>query len=718
MTDTSPTQLRTTADVADAPPEVTVVVPTRHEAENVRPLIERVHAAFAGMPGEIVFVDDSDDDTASAIAVTAETFPGEVHLMHRPAGQRAGGLGGAVVAGLDAARAPWVVVMDGDLQHPPEMVPMLLAAGEVDSVDTVVASRYGTRGRADGLGGPLRHAASRASGLLAKGFFPLRLRAVTDPMSGFFAVRRDAVRTAELRPDGYKILLELLVRNRIEAVAEVPYVFQPRTAGNSKASLREGLRYIRHLAVLRLATMRRPRSALARMAGFALAGAAGTGVNSAALWGLRELAGLPYLLAAFLAVQVAIVWNFAVIDQLVMPHGRRRLRHRFGRFLVLANSLTPVHLGLLYACVRWGGLHYLAANLLAIVAVFALRYAVTSYWVYGTPAGGPAAGRLMWTVRRSPLTRLALALLLTSVAFPALVAVTWNGFWTRGAAVPLLIPLAAATALAAGRLRPDPGEPDVHDRQVDVLLAGAFFVAAGALLLVAPDPAPVTWLLPSSLAYLAGAGVLLLGTRTAVRLRWTLLLPLAAMGTATSWTLPETTSALLASAVAAVGPPAGLASSADGLTTGSAGTTLVLPVQALPSPSLLAGAACLFLSALIVFGPRRTALLRATGASVVLAVLAVGSVLAVLLVGRFFGVEAFRTAQLPVITDVLLGIVVAVFVAAWSPVGPAVGPAARRQYLPRARFALITLITAALLLGLRALPELAWHPAPATAAIW
>ena len=107
-----------------------------------------------------------------------------------------------MTAGLTTARAPWVVVMDGDLQHPPATVPELLAAGQVDQSDAVVASRYRTRGRVDGLSGFFRRAVSRASGTLAKIFFPVRLRSVTDPMSGFLAVRRDALDTTALRPNG------------------------------------------------------------------------------------------------------------------------------------------------------------------------------------------------------------------------------------------------------------------------------------------------------------------------------------------------------------------------------------------------------------------------------------------------------------------------------------------------------------------------------------
>jgi putative flippase GtrA len=671
-----------------APPAVSVVVPTRNEADNVRPLVEQLRDALGGTPGEIIFVDDSDDDTPRVVRELSEADPDGVRLVHRTGVERTGGLGGAVTAGLATARAPWVVVMDGDLQHPPSTVPELLAAGQVDRADAVVASRYRARGRVTGLSGTFRRVVSRASGTLAKIFFPVRLRAVTDPMSGFFAVRRDALDTTALRPNGYKILLEVVVRGRLNRVTEVPYTFQPRRAGESKASLREGLRYLRHLGLLRLAATRHPASPLGRVAGFAAAGAVGTGVNSAALWALGEIAGLPYLTAAFLAVQIAIVWNFAVVDNLVMPPGSHVRRRRFGRFLLLNNSLTPVHLGLLYALVRLGGLHYLAANVLAIVVVFALRYAVTSRWVYGAPPSGLAG-----TVRRAVQTRLLLAALLTSLAFPALVMIGWNGLWERGPAVPLLIPVAAAAALVAGRIRPASTEPDVHDRQVDGLLATAFLTAAGTLLVLRPAP---VWLVPAALAFLAGSAILLVGTRTVARLRWALLLPLVTVAGVTP-PVRDAVDSGLGAAVTLLGRPSGPTSSDDGLAVVHRGAELLLPAHQLPGPALAGGVACLAISALVLFGPRPRAVGRAAVASVVLAAVTVGAMLLVLLIGRLLGPEAFRIAGLPVFTDVLLALVVVTFVARWSPARAAarVPAAPVRQYLPRGRFALAGLVTLA-----------------------
>ncbi len=242
-----------TSPARPTPPELSVLVPTRHEAGNIEQLLRRVSAAVAGIPTEIVFIDDSDDHTPAVIRTVARRGGGgacQVSLIRRQGVQRTGGLAGAVVDGLRAARAPWVCVLDADLQHPPEVIPTLLAKAERDRADLVVASRYCEQGRADGLG-PLRALISTASSSAARMLFPWRLRGVTDPMSGFFLVRPGAIDLDALRPRGFKILLELLVRCRALRRAEVGFAFADRHAGQSKGSLREGLSYLGSLCELR-----------------------------------------------------------------------------------------------------------------------------------------------------------------------------------------------------------------------------------------------------------------------------------------------------------------------------------------------------------------------------------------------------------------------------------------------------------------------------------
>ena len=230
--------------------EVTVVVPTRDERENVLPLTARLLEVDRETPLEVLFVDDSDDDTPAVIRDLARRSSLRVCVIHRAANRRDGGLGGAVLAGIRAARTEWICVMDADLQHPPELLRPLLVEAHRSKADVVVASRYCTGGDVGDFT-PAREALSRFSAVMARALFPSRLRAVSDPLSGFFLIRRAAVDPTELRPRGFKILLEILVRGTLLTTSEVPFRFGERYAGESKASLREGLRYLHALIELR-----------------------------------------------------------------------------------------------------------------------------------------------------------------------------------------------------------------------------------------------------------------------------------------------------------------------------------------------------------------------------------------------------------------------------------------------------------------------------------
>lgn len=227
---------------------VSIVIPTFNEVGNVAELVVRLASAMRDYDdAEIVFVDDSTDGTPEAARHAAASVMIPVTVEHRAA--PVGGLAGAVVTGIGRSRGDWIVVMDADLQHPPESVPMLLEAAG-DGVDVVVASRYRPGGSSDGLASRGRRLVSRCATLLARLVFPVRLRGCTDPMSGFFAIRRAGLSPAALRPNGFKILLEILARGRYRVV-EVPFAFGSRASGRSKATLRQGWQFVRQLVALR-----------------------------------------------------------------------------------------------------------------------------------------------------------------------------------------------------------------------------------------------------------------------------------------------------------------------------------------------------------------------------------------------------------------------------------------------------------------------------------
>ncbi|HUR15634.1 MAG TPA: glycosyltransferase [Mycobacteriales bacterium] len=371
---------------------VTVLVPTRDEADNVQPLLDRLVPALAGLPAKVLFVDDSDDETPQRVEAAAQHSLLPVGLLHRPAGARDGGLGGAVLAGLHATRSDWVVVMDGDLQHPPQAVPRLLAAAA--GADVVVASRHVAQGSSSGLAGWRRVLASGGATALAKAAFPGPLKGVSDPMSGFFAVRRAALDLEGLQPDGFKILLEVLVRAHPVRVREVGFVFEPRLHGGSKASVTEGLRFLRSLARLRSCTRR------GRALAFAAVGASGIVVNLGLMLLLAGGWGVHYVWAAALATQGSSAWNALLTEHLVFADraGAVGRRVRLLRSWLLNNASLLLRLPLLVLLVQRLHVGYLLASFLTLMTVFLCRFTVTDRFIYanwgihdnaGRPSGSP-----------------------------------------------------------------------------------------------------------------------------------------------------------------------------------------------------------------------------------------------------------------------------------------------------------------------------------------
>ncbi len=230
--------------MSTSPPPASIVVPTFREAANIKPLVERAFAALraAGREAELIIVDDdSHDGTENVVASLGEQYP--VQLIVRRSER---GLSTAVLAGFAQAKHDRFVVLDADLQHPPEMIPLLLDRLDERDCDFAMGTRYSKGGRIADDWPVVRRLASFVATALARPLAPL-----SDPMSGFFALHRHTWERAEgLDPIGYKIALELFVKGRCRHPAEVPIAFEKRVAGASKLSPAEQIRYLRHLSRL------------------------------------------------------------------------------------------------------------------------------------------------------------------------------------------------------------------------------------------------------------------------------------------------------------------------------------------------------------------------------------------------------------------------------------------------------------------------------------
>lgn len=219
---------------------ISIVIPTYNEKDNISPLLSRIHNALPGIGYEVIFVDDSTDETPEVIAEAAKENS-HVVLHHRTDEK---GLATAVVKGFSLAKGDYVAVMDADLQHPPEVLLDMYAA-MLAHADMAIPSRF-IPGGSDGGLNLYRKFVSWTARYIGKILLPC-LRKITDPTSGLFMVRRELLDGASLNPIGWKIMIEVLAMCQVKKVLETPYVFQDREAGESKLSTKVTLQYLKQV---------------------------------------------------------------------------------------------------------------------------------------------------------------------------------------------------------------------------------------------------------------------------------------------------------------------------------------------------------------------------------------------------------------------------------------------------------------------------------------
>jgi dolichol-phosphate mannosyltransferase len=348
---------------------LTVVVPTYREAANIPHLVARLQAVreSSGLDLELLLMDDDSGDGSDRL-VSSLGLPW-VTLVTRKTDR---GLSQAVLDGLRRSDRDLLVVMDADLSHPPEKIPDLLAALRMGA-DLAVGSRFTEGGSTADDWGPFRWLNSRVATLLA---FPLT--SISDPMSGFFAMRRSTLNTARgFDPIGYKILLEIIVKCRCRYVAEVPIHFDNRHLGQSKLSVKEQLKYFRHLR--RLYTYRY--GTWSHLAQFLVVGASGLAINLSALtlllrWGIHEK------VAVAVAITVSMVWNFSLNRRFSFSYARdQSVVRQFWGFIAacslgaVVNYTTTMHL--------WEALHYKQfAAIIGVLAGTLFNFAASRFVVF------------------------------------------------------------------------------------------------------------------------------------------------------------------------------------------------------------------------------------------------------------------------------------------------------------------------------------------------
>ncbi|WP_096608212.1 glycosyltransferase [Calothrix sp. NIES-2100] len=330
---------------------LSLVIPTYKERDNINNVVKILSLLLdESIPGQyelIVVDDDSPDRTWEVAQSLTERYP-QLQVMRR---QQERGLSSAVIRGWQVARGRILGVIDGDLQHPPEVLTQLLAQIQ-QGADLAVASRN-VEGGGVSSWSIVRRFLSRGAQVLGLVILPGVLGRVSDPMSGYFMVRRNAIAGAILNPVGYKILLEVIGRGEVDEIAEVGYVFCERKEGESKVTWKQYVDYLHHLLRLRLTTggWRRVSQAtgqleqlsqnigfpIGRFLRFGLVGLSGVFVDMAVLYLLSDptTLALPLTRSKIIAGEIAIFNNFLWNDAWTFADvtmKQQEWHHRWKRF--------------------------------------------------------------------------------------------------------------------------------------------------------------------------------------------------------------------------------------------------------------------------------------------------------------------------------------------------------------------------------------------------
>ncbi|MEG4324586.1 glycosyltransferase [Microcoleus sp. herbarium5] len=345
-----------------------LVIPTYNECRNIQSIVEKLSQLLDGiLPGnyELIVVDDDSPDRTWEVALSLTPEYPQLRVMRR---EEERGLSTAVIRGWQAAQGEVLGVIDADLQHPPETLLQLLA--EIQrGADLAAASRHVAEGGVSDWS-VIRRFLSRGAQTVGLVILPGVVGRVSDPMSGYFMVRRTCIAGKTMNPAGYKILIEVLGRGDIRWIGEVGYVFQERQEGESKVTWKQYIEYLRHLLRLRFA-----RWPMGKFLRFGIVGFSGVFVNMGVLYVLRDILNWELTRSLIIAAELAIISNFCWNDLWTFgdiskrqPGKRQRLKRllKFNTICLMGLILNVLLVNVLFNVF---GMNEYLANLIAIAAV-------------------------------------------------------------------------------------------------------------------------------------------------------------------------------------------------------------------------------------------------------------------------------------------------------------------------------------------------------------
>jgi len=364
--------------------DLTVIIPTFKEEANIRTIITEVDTVFKknSLNGEILVVDDNSPDNTIAIVNKLKKTQTNLNLLVRTSDH---GLSQSVADGFLHASSDVFVVIDADMSHPPALIPKMY--GEIQAGnDVVIGSRYMEGGGIKKW--PLkRRIISLGATFLGRLLFP----DITDPVSGFFAIRKDVVAQAQLKPRGYKILLEVLGKGTWEHDKEIPFEFSDREIGTSKLKVKTIVEYAQQVTDITLYSFAHHQSAAWRewkkVFKFGIVGLSGIVVNLAILYLLVEYASVNKDLASPVAIEISILNNFIWNDfwTFCSDENRKYSRrwHRLVAFNVVSAGGALINYGIFLVLTAWFGVYYLAAQFIGILLGFIWNFMVNRRFTWG-----------------------------------------------------------------------------------------------------------------------------------------------------------------------------------------------------------------------------------------------------------------------------------------------------------------------------------------------
>ena len=357
--------------------QISIIIPTYNESQNIINILKSIKENLPkNILAQTIVVDDNSPDGTGKIVEDylknlKKMTDYTIEIIHRKAKD---GLGSAIMKGIQQAKGDMIVVMDSDFSHPPQIIPKLIESIKKYQYDIAVASRYIKGGKIQGWS-LKRKMMSKFATLIAKKGLGIDTK---DPMSGFFAFKRNIIKELNIDAIGYKILLEILVKTKGVSIKEIPYTFQDRELGSSKLGIKTILDYYR--SVWKLYRYGKPQEIqekrssvkfLSKAARFYTVGASGFAVNYIiSLLFTGGISDMWYLHANIIGIIASISTNFILNKTWTFGDRDFKIKKtisQYGKFAMFSSLGALVQLGMVYFLVEGNEVSYPVALILAVM---------------------------------------------------------------------------------------------------------------------------------------------------------------------------------------------------------------------------------------------------------------------------------------------------------------------------------------------------------------